>query len=121
MKKIVINGWIYEYDQNQETGDLKITIHSNINPKSLLEKAASYIKSEASLITHSISLEQIESRKQACSNCDSCDKKSDDTWYCKSCGCPQWERSKLQNKWRMPAATCSLNKWERLESSNASP
>lgn len=121
MKKIAIGNWMYEFEQDEETGDIKILRQSTIRKKSLLEKTASYLKAEASVITQSISLEQIEARKQACADCESCDKQSDDNWYCNSCGCPKWERSKLQNKWRMPAVTCPLNKWQKVESSNASP
>lgn len=106
---LILNGFKYETYQNLETGDLRI---ETVERYGIAAKAADYLKSEASRLSGSIPLDLLESRKSACSDCDSCVKSGDQEWYCKSCGCPQWERSKLQNKWQMPAASCPLGKWQ---------
>jgi len=38
-------------------------------------------------------------------------KQAEDKWFCGKCGCPRWDRSRLQVKWEMPGATCPLGKW----------
>jgi len=106
--KLKIRNWTYDFTQDDETGDLVITSRSRI---SLVQKAVEYVKSEVSSLTGTVSLPQLESRKKACDSCESCRKAGEQEWYCKSCGCPEWERSRLQVKWEMPGATCPLGKW----------
>lgn len=106
--KLKIRNWSYEFTQDDETGELNITSKSRI---SVVQKAAEYVKAEASSLVASVPLPQIELRRSACESCDTCRKAADDEWYCQSCGCPEWERSRLQVKWEMPAATCPLGKW----------
>lgn len=122
-KKIGIGKWIYHLEQNEETGELKVLGFKEVEhpTKNFVEMAASYIKAEASRFTQSISLEQIQERKAKCESCEKCDKQSDDRWFCNSCGCAKWDRSRLQVKWEMPLSTCPLNLWDKVESSNASP
>jgi hypothetical protein len=103
-----LNGYTYKSTQNIETGELEINEWSK---QGIVQKAASYIKAEASGLVGSVSLPVIEQRKAACDTCESRKLVGPDEWYCKSCGCPEWERSKLQVKWEMPAATCPLGKW----------
>jgi hypothetical protein len=80
--------------------------------ESLFKKASKYIKAEASLLlSQPLPLPIIQDRKLACSQCEGCDRRSDEEWYCDKCGCPKWDRSRLQVKWEMPAATCPLGKW----------
>jgi len=106
--KIQIKQWIYELEQDPETGELKVLAFRKAG---LFKKASDYIKAEASLLTSTLPEPDLKIRKQACDSCDSCRKAGDQEWYCKSCGCPEWERSRLQVKWEMPGATCPLGKW----------
>ena len=100
--------WSYELEQNEETGQVEVL---DWKPMGLLQKAASYVKAEASGLVGSVSLPVLGQRQAACESCDSLKIVKSDVWYCKSCGCPEWERSRLQVKWEMPAATCPLKKW----------
>jgi len=100
--------WSYEVEQNEESGQLEVLRRA---PIGLLEKAVQYAKAEASGLVGSVALPVIEARKAVCEGCDSLKKVDDQTWYCKSCGCPEWERSRLQLKWEMPKATCPFHKW----------
>lgn len=106
---LVLNGFRYQARQNTDTGELTIDSHEKYT---VLNKAAAYVKAEASKVTSApLSLSVIEDRRSACSSCDGCDKKADGEWYCDKCGCPKWDRSRLQVKWEMPAASCPLGKW----------
>ena len=99
--------WSYELEQDEETGQVVVLRHV---PLGLLQKAASYVKAEASGLVGSVSLPQVQARMETCAGCESREVDGG-AWYCKSCGCPKWERSRLQVKWEMPAATCPLSKW----------
>ena len=113
---ISLRGWVYEIDQNFETGELKVLSvrKGEISKPTMIQKTAQYLKAEASGLVGSVSLEVLVQRKDACSACESCDKQAEGTWYCNSCGCPKWERSRMQVKWEMPAATCPLGKWPQV-------
>lgn len=102
-------GWNYSFEHNEETGELVVLAKSKVG---LVEKAAQYVKAEASRALGPTSLPVLEARREACGECESCRKAGEGEWYCKSCGCPEWERSRLQVKWEMPAATCPLGKWK---------
>jgi len=110
MKKIRINlgGFYYELLQDLETGALEV---ERVSKEGFLKKVASYVKAEASGLVGSVSLPVLGQRQGACESCESLKIVKSDEWYCKSCGCPEWERSRLQVKWEMPAATCPLAKW----------
>lgn len=109
MIQFKINGWSYRFDQNAETGELRVIDCSKVG---FASKAMDYVKAEASALVSSVELPVIDQRRDACSSCES--KEEDQgNWYCKSCGCPKWERSRLQVKWEMPAATCPLGKWPK--------
>lgn len=85
------------------------------NQQNIFLKAASYLKAEASkLVSGPVELPIIEARRAACDGCEGCDKKSEEEWYCDKCGCPKWDRSRLQVKWEMPAASCPLGKWPNV-------
>ena len=108
MIQIKINGWNYRLEQDKETGELVVL---NFSKESFVAKAMSYVKAEASGLVGSVSLPVLGERQVACESCESLKIVKSDEWYCKSCGCPEWERSRLQVKWEMPAATCPLGKW----------
>jgi hypothetical protein len=107
MIEIKLNGWTYFLEQNRETGDLKVVSFKKFG---VVQKAVEYAKAEASALVASVPLPQLQGRMEACATCDSREVDGG-AWYCKSCGCPKWERSRLQVKWEMPAATCPLGKW----------
>jgi hypothetical protein len=106
--KIQIKGWMYELDQNIETGELKVL---DVKKSGIAKKVLEYAKAEISAVVSSVPLPKLEARKASCDSCESCRKAGDAEWYCQSCGCPEWERSRLQVKWEMPGATCPLGKW----------
>jgi hypothetical protein len=110
MKKIRINlgGFYYELLQDLETGALEV---ERVSKEGFLKKVASYVKAETSGLVGTVSLPVLGQRQGACESCESLKIAKSDEWYCKSCGCPEWERSRLQVKWEMPAATCPLGKW----------
>jgi hypothetical protein len=103
-----IGKWSYELEQDKETGQMEVLSHA---PLGLLHKAKAYVKAEASGLVGSVSLPVLGQRQGACESCESLKIVKSDEWYCKSCGCPEWERSRLQVKWELPAATCPLKKW----------
>jgi ribosomal protein S27AE len=106
--KLAVGNWSYVLKQDSVTGELVVV---SLTPKTLVQKAKEYVKAEISVVTQKISLPVIDQRKEVCSTCDSVKQVSQDRWFCKSCGCGEWERSRLQVKWEMPAATCPLRKW----------
>lgn len=105
-----IGKWVYEFEQDLETGEMAVLGHKPVI--GFVQKAAEYVKAEASRALGPTSLPVQGQRREACGGCESCKKADDANWYCKSCGCPEWERSRLQVKWEMPAATCPLGKWK---------
>jgi hypothetical protein len=109
MKQITLhlNNYTYKCEQNLETGALEVREWSK---QGLVQKAVEYAKAEASALVKDVPLPQIQARMEACATCESREVDGG-AWFCKSCGCPKWERSKLQVKWEMPAATCPLGKW----------
>jgi hypothetical protein len=115
--KIKITSWEYTFDHNPETGAMELRDTKKVG---LVQKAVEYAKAETSALLQKVPLPIIEARKAACDSCESCVKKGEEEWYCKSCGCPQWERSRMQVKWEMPAAHCPLSKWPGVDSNNAS-
>lgn len=110
--KFKFHQWNYVLAQDPTTGDLSVASKSKIG---LVDKAVQYLKAEASGLVGTVSLPVVEQRKAACFGCESLQRGlgADDgeNLYCKSCGCPQWERSRLQVKWELPGATCPLGKW----------
>jgi hypothetical protein len=110
MKKIRINlgGFYYKLLQDLETGALEV---ESVSKEGFLKKVVSYAKAEASGLVGSVSLPVLDERQVSCESCESLKIVKSDEWYCKSCGCPEWERSRLQVKWELPAATCPLGKW----------
>ena len=102
-----MNGWVYKAEQNRDTGELTIVDKSR---QGFVQKVVEYAKAEASALVKDVPLPQIQARMEACATCESREVDGG-AWFCKSCGCPKWERSKLQVKWEMPAATCPLGKW----------
>ena len=107
-----LGSWEYTVRHNDETGDFEILWAKRADvAKGIVQKAAEYVKAEVSGLVGKVELPVLEARKAACGECESVKKAGDEEWYCKSCGCPEWERSKLQVKWGMPAAKCPLGKW----------
>ena len=107
MIQVKFNGWQYNLQQNVETGELTVLDTKRVG---LVQKAVEYAKAEASALVKDVPLPQLQARMEACAACESREVDGG-AWYCKSCGCPKWERSRLQVKWEMPAATCPLGKW----------
>jgi hypothetical protein len=109
MKKMSLNlaGFNYTLEIDEETGAMTVISFKKIG---VVQKAAEYVKAEASGLVGNLSLPVIESRKAACFGCESLDQDGENL-YCKACGCPKWERSRLQVKWEMPGAKCNLGKW----------
>jgi hypothetical protein len=105
--KISSGMWTYVLRQNMETGELSVISSEKTG---IVRKAMEYAKAEASALVGSVPLPVIETRKAACFGCEGLEVDGD-AWYCKNCGCPKWERSRLQVKWEMPAVTCPLGKW----------
>ena len=108
MNSIRLGSWEYEIEHDNETGSLAI---HKVRRVGVVRKAVEYAKAEVSGLVGSVGLPVLEGRRAACDGCESARKAGEEEWYCKSCGCPEWERSKLQVKWGMPAATCPLGKW----------
>ena len=107
MIQVKFNGWHYNLKQNAETGELTVVDFNRIG---FVQKAVEYAKAEVSALVKDVPLPQLQARMEACATCESREVDGG-AWYCKSCGCPKWERSRLQAKWEMPAATCPLGKW----------
>ena len=107
MIQVKFNGWQYNLQQNVETGELTVLDTKRVG---LVQKAVEYAKAEASALVKDVPLPRLQARMEACATCESREVDGG-AWYCKSCGCPKWERSRLQVKWEMPAATCPLGKW----------
>lgn len=105
---VQIGSWKYDIQHDEETGSLAILGARRIG---VIQKAVEYAKAEVSGLVGKVELPVLEARKTACGECESVKKAGEGEWYCKSCGCPEWERSKLQVKWGMPAAKCPLGKW----------
>jgi len=105
--KMSMSGWSYLLRQDPTSGELTVLETTQVG---LVQKAVQYAKAEASGLVGSVKLSVLQQRRDACA---SCEKLEDDqgNLYCKACGCPKWERSRLQVKWELPAATCPLGKW----------
>jgi len=100
-------GWDYSFEHDDETGELTVLSRKQ---RGVVQKAVEYAKAESSRLVWSLPLPQIDARREACASCESMED-DQGNWYCKSCGCPKWDRSRLQVKWEMPAARCPLGKW----------
>jgi hypothetical protein len=109
MIQFKMNGWTYRAEQNVETGEMTIVDRSK---DGFIQKAVEYAKAEASALVSNVRLSVLQERRDACASCESLEDDQGNL-YCKSCGCPKWERSRLQVKWEMPAATCPLGKWPK--------
>lgn len=83
--------------------------------KSIISKAISYLKAEASAIISSIPDDEKVARLDACKNCEHLQKsdKEGELGWCKACGCGQNRRAELTIKATMPAATCPKGKWPK--------
>jgi hypothetical protein len=80
----------------------------------MLEKAASWIAAEASLITQGpVGEEEYRARLAACGGCQHLRKseKEGELGWCKACGCGQNARAELTVKARMPKAKCPVQAW----------
>ena len=100
--------WSYQIEQDTETGALEIL---KVEPFAGFKRAVEYAKTEVSnALSEPLRLPVIEARKAACFGCEALEQDGENM-YCKACGCPKWERSRLQVKWEMPAAKCNLGKW----------
>ena len=106
--KLKLGDWKYELTQDPTSGELCVVGTQRVG---VVEKAVEYVKAEVSGVVASVSLVQLEVRKAACDTCEGVTKQAEDKWFCGKCGCPRWDRSRLQVKWEMPGATCPLGKW----------
>ena len=84
-------------------------------PKSLISKAISYLKAEASAIISSIRDDEKAARLSACKNCDRLKPSpvEGQIGWCGACGCGMGKRGELTTKAAMPAASCPLGKWPK--------
>lgn len=81
-------------------------------PPTIVQRAVSWAKAEASAIVSSIADEEYALRIAACKSCDSLEPRPDpQVGFCKSCGCGNNPRAELTVKGKMPAAKCPLSKW----------
>lgn len=107
--KLRLGDWSYVLRQDPTSGELEVVSRALVG---VVQKAVEYVKAEASAVVADVPLTVVEQRRSACRECESVKKVDlEANWYCKSCGCPEWERSRLQVKWEMPAAKCPLGKW----------
>lgn len=113
--KVFVGGWFIKLRVNLETGQV-VSTETMPRIPGPVSQVAEYVKAEASRLVGSVPLPQMEERRVACDGCEGVKKKGEDEWYCTKCGCPEWNRSRLQAKWEMPAATCPLGKWPKVES-----
>jgi hypothetical protein len=83
---------------------------------SLWEKAKSWLKAEASVITDGkLADEHYNARIEMCRSCEHLDARpAPAVGFCKACGCGNNARAELTVKGRMPAATCPKGKWPAL-------
>jgi len=84
------------------------------SPPSLVNRAVSWVRAESSLVTHQpLTNEEYLLRLEVCNACPHL-RRADEPeklGWCTKCGCPEWNRSELTVKARMPASTCPLSKW----------
>lgn len=105
---VSFHGWAYDLVQDPESGMLTVAA---TRPVGVVKKAVEYAKAEVSrALEEPLRLPVIEGRKAACFGCESMEQHEGEM-YCKACGCPRWERSRLPVKWEMPGAKCPLGKW----------
>ena len=84
--------------------------------RNLVQKAASWAKAEASLVTEGpLDDERYQKRIDTCMGCPRLEKATepDKVGWCKSCGCGRSVRAELTVKARMPKATCPVNAWDK--------
>ena len=84
--------------------------------KNLVQKAASWIKAEASQIVEGpLDDERYQKRIDTCLACPRLQRSEEPgkVGWCKSCGCGQNVRAELTVKARMPKATCPVNAWDK--------
>jgi hypothetical protein len=105
--KLKLGNWSYVLKQDPTSGELSTVRLERIG---LVQKAVEYAKAEVSALVKDVPLPQLQARMEACATCESREVDGG-AWYCNSCGCPKWNRSRLQAKWEMPAATCPRGKW----------
>lgn len=87
-----------------------------VHHKSLLEKAASWVKAEVSMVTQGpLDDERYQKRIDACLACPKLQRSEEPgkVGWCKACGCGQNVRAELTVKARMPKATCPVNAWDK--------
>lgn len=82
----------------------------------MIDKIRTFLEAETSLrIEGPVSSEVFESRASTCQSCESLEATEDSIGACKSCGCPDWQRSRLSVKLTMPKAECPLGKWKKSQ------
>lgn len=88
----------------------------------LAQRAKSWVKAEVSVVTDPpLQPAEYLLRLEVCNACPNLKraKEEDKLGWCTKCGCPEWSRSELTVKARMPKATCPLAMWN--ESSQRLP
>ena len=83
----------------------------------LVEKAASWIRAEASMvISGKLSDADYGARIAACRACEHLSPLPDpQVGFCTGCGCGKSPRAELTVKGRMPAAKCPKRKWPETQ------
>lgn len=83
-----------------------------VQPTTMVNKAASWMKAEISRITKEMAPGEYEARIEACTSCSSLlPEQAPLVGYCKACGCGKNPRSELTVKGKMPDAKCPAGKW----------
>ena len=101
-----------------ESGDL---VESR-KVKPFAQRAMSWVKAEVSMIADTpLQPAEYLLRLEVCNACPELKRaeEEDKLGWCTKCGCPEWSRSELTVKARMPKATCPLAMWN--ESSQRLP
>jgi|LauGreDrversion4_2_1035121.scaffolds.fasta_scaffold44459_1 hypothetical protein len=107
--------WSLRLDHDAQTATV-LSFEASAEHQSMLAKAASWAKAEASLLTSGpLTDEQYEARIAVCRACEHLNAKPAPlVGHCKVCGCNNNARAELTVKGRMPAATCPKGKWPAL-------
>ena len=115
------------YGERPSKGICQVCVHYEGPPrpeptrKNLVQKAASYVKAEVSLVTHgSVGDTEYNQRISICLACPRLAKSTEagQIGWCGACGCGRGPRAELTVKARMPQAKCPVNAWPNRDTPN---
>lgn len=93
---------------------VQVGLSPELPRRSLLSKATSWAKAEASLVVKGpVTNDEFLRRLETCNGCPDLKRSEDPTklGWCSKCGCGDRARAELTIKGRMPAATCPYHLW----------